>query len=147
MSDIKRKAVSKKDEIKECYFFIQSLENITPNIKLAMWKYCSFRFGQRTCGRFTSKSAEKLLNELLVIVTSKTLKDVVINECKVYENELLYQIKRAIYFGATKTLYYDSTQQLDLSYFKDSLDVPKRIQKDSLNKDEVEDYFKGLVSY
>lgn len=141
----RKKIVSKQDDIKQCYYYIKTNNLFTENLKIALWKYVDYRFKSRNRGRFTKNVLQKLIIDLLQNICVKSYKEIEINDIEINENELLYQIKRAIYFGATYSIYYSNADllNLDRSMFKEGEDIYKPRKK--LNTEEVQDYFKGLM--
>ena len=86
-----------------------------------------------------------MTQDLLEKVCMKHIQDIQYSDIELNENEILYQIKRAIHYGATRNIYYDDADliYLDRSMFKEGEEVDKPRKK--LNKTEVQDYFKGLM--
>ena len=84
-----------------------------------------------------------MINELLIKVCKKDLKDITMKDIKINENEIIYQIKRAIYYGATKTLYYDYDGFVSLDLV---VEPPKsKSGNRTLSEEEVIDYFKDVM--
>lgn len=141
----RKKIISKQDDIKQCYFYVKTNSLLTENIKIGLWKYVDYRFKSRNRGRFTQKILEDMTQDLLEKVCMKHIQDIQYSDIELNENEILYQIKRAIHYGATRNIYYDDADliYLDRSMFKEGEEIDKPRKK--LNKTEVQDYFKGLM--
>lgn len=147
LSKVDYKKRSKQMEIKECYGTIMRIPCLTENVKLGVWKYAEFRFSKRCRGQLTSNTIQKMVQELLEKICIKPFIEINITDVSQFENEILYHIKRAIFYGATRSLYYDINDiDLDSYVFKDKLqvDVHKPV-KDILEKEDVLDYFKDLM--
>lgn len=143
MSQIKKKSCAKQDNIKNCYHFIYNKSNLTDAVKLALWKYCDYRFKNRNTGTFTQNRLDKMLDELLVKICNEKYDDININDIIQNENELVYQIKRAIYFGSTKSLYYE-IDNANLDNLATSIIIEKPPTQ-RMTTDQVKDYFKDVM--
>lgn len=141
----RKKVTSKQDDIKACYFYIKNNDLFTKNIKYGLWKYVDYRFKSRNRGRFTVNCLKRMVDDLLENICGKNINSISINDLDINENEVLYQIKRAIHYGATRFIYYEDADliKLDRSDFKEGEEINKPRKK--LNDDEVKDYFEGLM--
>ena len=115
MSEIKRKVPSKQTDIKACYHCIYNNDILTENVKTGIWKYCSYRFSQRNRGKFDENTIQNMTKELLEKVCRMPYNSIGLSIVIQNESDILYHIKRAIYFGATRTLYYEEADYKDQS--------------------------------
>lgn len=144
MSQVKRKAPSKQDDIKSCYHTVYSNDLLTDNIKYAIWQYCNYRFTKRNRGRFSSTVLDSMIQELLNKTCYIEYKDLSFSDVNKNENEILHHIKRAIYFGATRSLYYEQADDYNINSLENlTIDLNPPC-KERLTTDEVKDYFKDL---
>ena len=60
------------------------------------------------------------------------------------ENEIIYQIKRAIYYGSTKKLYKDDSDVYDFQV-RDFVKPPSKPSKRLTTETEIKDYFGDIV--
>lgn len=144
MSHINRKAPSKQDDIKSCYRAVYGNDLLTDNLKYAIWQYCNYRFTKRNRGRFSASIIETMVEELLTKTCYIEYKDLSFSDVTKNENEILHHIKRAIYYGATRSLYYEQADEYNMRGFENlkiDLNPPCR---ERLTTDEVKDYFKDL---
>ena len=148
MSQVNRKSVSKQDAVKRCYGLIYSNPILTDNVKLGMWKYAEYRFTQRNRGKFDKPQLEELIKELLEYCCGKSYLQISGKDVSINENQILYELKKAIYYGATRCLYDKTNTIIDTSKitFKENIQEPVRLSDDvKLEKQEVVDYFKELM--
>lgn len=144
MNQIQRKSISKQDDIKSCYFIIYSNDILTENVKLGIWQYCNYRFSKRNRGRFSAKTIELMIEDLLQKTCYKNYNDITIDDVLKNENTILYHIKRAIHYGATRSLYYEKADEYNLDFIDDlKIDLNPPC-KERMTTDEVKDYFKDL---
>lgn len=108
MSIIKKKT-NVKQRIIDCKEYIRYNNLLTSNIKMALSKYVDFRFNKMQHISFTSNRLNKLVVDLLQYICDKDYKDITLKDVQYKESSILYEIKRAIYFGATKCLYNQGT--------------------------------------
>lgn len=144
MSQVKRKTPSKQDDIKSCYHLIYSNDLLTDNVKYGIWQYCNYRFTKRNRGRFTAAILQTMIEELLDKTCYKQYKEISFLDVDKNENEILYHVKRAIHYGATRSLYYEQAAEYNMSALdnlKVDLNPPKQ---ERLTTDEVKDYFGDL---
>ena len=135
MSQITKKGKSKKEKINELFRVLNNNTLINCNIRNALKAYNTFLISEKTFSN--------MINELLIKVCKKDLKDITMKDIKINENEIIYQIKRAIYYGATKTLYYDYDGFVSLDLV---VEPPKsKSGNRTLSEEEVIDYFKDVM--
>jgi len=115
MSEVKRKVPSKQADIKACYYYVYNNDILTENVKTGLWKYCNYRFSQRNRGKFNETSIQEMTKELLEKVCRMPYNSIGIKDVMKDELDILYHIKRAIYFGATRTLYYEDADYKDVT--------------------------------
>lgn len=148
LDSVKRKARTKQTEVFDCHFYLKDLDILTENTRYALWKYVDYRFRKRHRGTLSSQQLEPLVQELLSYCCNKPYQSISRQDVINNENSIIYEIKRAIYFGATRCLYDKDNQvlQIDKSKFKDTLDEPERVSTDfNMTLDAVKDYFKDLI--
>ena len=90
-----------------------------------------------------------MIDELLEYVIPKQIKDITYIDVINNENKILYEIKRAIYYGATHYLYYqnnDGTMDIDTSKLVGIKAEPLRLKdEEKLTKEQVVNYYKDLM--
>lgn len=148
MNQIQRKTSSKQDYIKECHFVVKNLDILTENVKYGLWQYADYRFKKRNRGVFRGETLRLLIIELLEYCCNKPFNSISRKDVNINENQILYEIKKAIYYGATRCLYDASNNviHLDKSMFNDNTNEPKSISGNrQLDIEEVKDYFKDLM--
>lgn len=144
MSEVKRKVPSKQEDIKSCYSVVHGNDILTNNVKHGIWQYCNYRFTKRNRGRFNAKIIQGMIEELLSEICYKQYVSISIHDVEKNENEILYHLKRAIVYGATRSLYYAQASELNL----DNLNVKMEIEppkQERMTSEEVVDYFKDLM--
>lgn len=115
MGEIKRKVPSKQADIKACYYYVYNNDILTENVKTGIWKYCNYRFSQRNRGKFNKSDIEGMTKDLLEKVCRLPYNAIGLSIVSQNESDILYHIKRAIYFGATRTLYYEDADYKDVT--------------------------------
>lgn len=148
MSNINRKSVTKQTHIKDCLYFLRSNEKLTENTKTALWEYANYRFNKRNHSNFSSKRLQEMTEELLEYILHKDYKDITQEDILINENRIIYEVGRAIYYGAIHHLYYEGTGIISSDDIKvrESLSEPVRIpDNEKLERQDVIDYFKGLM--
>ena len=100
MSNIKVKTKAKFNP-KEYYSYIFNNPLLTKNVSYALKKYMDFRLTKRQCGLSMPKQKD-MINDLLCFCCNKPYIDITYLDVYDNENEIIYQIKRAIYYGSTK---------------------------------------------
>lgn len=143
MSQITKKGKSKKEKINELFRVLNNNTLINCNIRNALKAYINHILRNRNNFLISEKMFSNMINELLIKVCKKDLKDITMKDIKINENEIIYQIKRAIYYGATKTLYYDYDGFVSLDLV---VEPPKsKSGNRTLSEEEVIDYFKDVM--
>lgn len=143
MSQITKKGKSKKEKINELFRVLNNNTLINCNIRNALKAYINHILRNRNNFLISEKTFSNMINELLIKVCKKDLKDISVKDIKINENEIIYQIKRAIYYGATKTLYYDYDGFVSLDLV---IEPPKsKSGNRTLSEEEVIDYFKDVM--
>lgn len=143
MSQITKKGKSKKEKINELFRVLNSNTLINCNIRNALKAYINYILRNRNNFLISEKTFSNMTNELFIKVCKKDLKDITMKDIKINENEIIYQIKRAIYYGATKTLYYDYDGFVSLDLV---VEPPKsKSGNRTLSEEEVIDYFKDVM--
>ena len=142
MKQITRKCKSKRDKINELFRSVKNNPLLTSNIKIALNKYINYKLYNRNC-IYSESTMSNMINELLEHVCKKNINDITIKDIKFSENEIIYQIKRAIKYGATKSLYYELSNYSNLDL---DVEPPKSTSgQRSLSEDEVVNYFKDIM--
>ena len=143
MSQITKKGKSKKEKINELFRVLNSNTLINCNIRNALKAYINYILRNRNNFLISEKTFSNMTDELFIKVCKKDLKDITMKDIKINENEIIYQIKRAIYYGATKTLYYDYDGFVSLDLV---IEPPKsKSGNRTLSEEEVIDYFKDVM--
>ena len=103
----------------------------------------------RRTSRIKVNNLKFMVQELLQNCCDKQYSDITINDIRNNENDILYQIKCAIYYGATQHIYSDyanGIKTLNTSCMRTDILPPKRIKNtEKLELNEVKDYFKELI--
>lgn len=144
MSDIKRKVPSKQADIKACYHYIYNNDILTDIVQTGLWKYCNYRFSQRNRGKFNVDTISNMTKELLEKVCRLPYNSIGINIVRQNELDILYHIKRAIYFGATRTLYYEDADYINtdsITNMNYKIEKPRHLTC----KQEVIDYLEDIM--
>lgn len=148
ISQIKTK---KKDynDVKQYFSIVSNIPIMTPNIKYALNRYVNYSLKQRRLSKFYGDTLVGMIQELFERCCDKKYTELCKNDLLINENEILYQIKKAIYYGATQHIYniYDEgVKELKISNLRKDILPPKRISSDQkLSQQQVSDYFKELV--
>lgn len=148
LSNVKKRVTNKSDLVKGCYGLIYSDGRLSDNVKYGLWKYVEYRLKMRNRSTFNKDVLNNMISELLEYCCNKSYLDVSGKDVLINENSLLYEIKKAIYYGATKCLYDTSNSIIDLDdvQFRENIQEPVRVSDDvRMNKEELEDYFKDLI--
>lgn len=139
--------------IRSCFTLVKQMDILTNNVKYGINKYINYRFTKRNCKYFKADILQEMIYDLLQYVCGKpyisiSLKDVINNE-----GDILYEIKKAIIYGATKHLYFVPSQEdetNDLTDFystfkKQPKDIEKLTEEQLQNEEQVKFYFEDLV--
>lgn len=144
MSQVKRKPSSKQQDIKSCYRLIYSDTILTNNIKQGLWQYCNYRFSKRNRGKFDAVILQKMVEDLLSQICHKNYCSISLNDVQRNENEILYHIKRAIVYGATRSIYYEQLDELNLDVLNTTIQISPPT-KERMTSEDVIDYFKDIM--
>lgn len=132
--------------IKECFMGIKHNDLLTENVKYALSKYVDYRFTKRNCKNLNYEQLLEMIKGLLEFVVGKNYTSISIVDVNNNESQILYEIKKAILNGATKTLYYDMTDKLQENYeYIITKDIPKLTKNELQDKQSIVDYFKDAV--
>ena len=91
-----------------------------------------------------TEAVSTMIEELLDKTCYKQYKEISFLDVDKNENEILYHVKRAIHYGATRSLYYEQAAEYNMSALENlkvELNPPKQ---ERLTTDEVKDYFGDL---
>lgn len=139
----------KNNDVRQYFSVINSIPIMTDNIKYALNRYINYSVKLRRTSDFYNVTLLNMVQELFEKCCDKTYNELCINDLLRNENEILYQIKKAIYYGATKHIYniYDEgIKDIKLLNLRKDILPPKRISSEQkLNQQQVSDYFKELV--
>jgi len=138
LSQIKRKTVTRQDDIKSCHWAVKNMDILTENVKYALWKYAEFRFTKRNRGRLTGNSLTEMIKELLEYCCNKSYNSISLQDVSNNENKILFEIKKAIYYGATRCLYDINADIMKIDL--EAIQAPIQV----MSKENVIDYFEGL---
>ena len=144
LSQIQRKKSVNTNNIRYCFSVVSKMSILTKNVKYALGKYIDSRCKNRFTKDLTPDIIKEMIIELLEKCCNKNYINIGIKDVAVNENEILYQIKKAIYYGATKHLYFNESSTLNISNLRTSVLPPVKPER-KLNEDEVQDYFKELI--
>lgn len=138
MTNIKIKSKTKFNP-REYYSYIYNNPLLTRNVSYALKRYMDYRLSKRCVGLSMQKQ-KNMISDLLEFCCNKPYLDIKYSDVYDNENEIIYQIKRAICFGATKKLYNDEldVQDFDVSQFTKP---PKRLTQRITTDEEIKDYF------
>lgn len=146
MNQVKRKVSTKKDkqaDIKSCYGTVYGNALLTPNVKIGIWQYCNYRFTNRNRGKFDEDVIREMIHELLSKICCKEYVNICIEDVIKNEAEILYHVKRAIGYGATRSLYYDiDIMQNFTAGLKMEITPPT---KERMTENETVNYFKDVI--
>lgn len=145
--EVKKKCTTVKDRIIGCHRYINNNSILTPNVKYALNQYVNYRFSKRQNVTFTSKRLQQLVIDLLQYCCDEHIDNITYNHVEANEGSILYEIKRAIYYGATKCLYNAHKEDNTVYTVSDNI-VPvyfTTLSKSQLsNRHTVEEYFSEL---
>lgn len=149
MSQINRKSVTKKTNICECLRLLRNDILLTENVRYSLWQYAQYRFNKRNHSTFSANNLNGMIQDLFEHLFNKPYNQVTYTDVYNNENLIINEIGRAIYYGATKHLYYDENDIIcvdNLTLRKNIKDEPIRLPEDKkLEMNELENYFKGLI--
>lgn len=153
LSQVQRKCNNRKvtnmNKIKQCYKYVNSLDIITDNVKYGLVKYLDYRFKQRKTNDLQYTLLQEMIKELLENSCQMPYIKIGIKQCKLNEVEILYQIKKAIYYGATKHIYsiyanMENTPILDNINLRKNILPPQRLKQPDNELQTVKNYFSEL---
>lgn len=137
MSNIKKRKIVTRQDFKEYYAVIYGRTNLTDNLKLALREYLRFRLFKRNI-KFSIDELNNMIIELLETIIHKNIKDITQEDVIINENQLLYEIAKAIYNKSLHSLVYKLNST-------NILQIKPILKKQQLNQSEVEDYFRSLM--
>lgn len=147
LTQIKKKCTTVKDRVVSCHRYINNNSILTPNVKYALNEYVNYRFNKRQNVTFTSKRLQELVIDLLQYCCDEQINNITYDYVEANEGSILYEIKRAIYYGATKCLYNAHKENSTIYTLNDNI-VPMyftKLSKNELhNRQTVEEYFSEL---
>ena len=149
MNCIKVKHTTVRDKIIACHQYVNNSNILTTNVKYALNKYVDFRFTKRQNKNFTAKRLSELVEDLLQYCCDESIDNITIDYVEANEGSILYELKRAIYYGATKCLYNIELQNTCNTISNDLDKTPKYFNKltnnQLKNKRVVEEYFEEVI--
>ena len=113
MAPIKIQQHSRANNPKECMAFVRFEPRITEGIRFALQKYVEYRLTKRYGTSFTAKRLKILLDDLLNYCCNKPVEDITRQDIIINESVIVFEIKKAIKFGATNHLYYEGSGVID----------------------------------
>lgn len=148
VSQIKLKKC-KNNNVRDYFSVVNGISIMTDNIKYALNRYINYSVKLRRISEFHNDTLLSMIKELFERCCDKPYTQLCTSDLIRNENEILYQIKKAIYFGSTKHLYniYDEgVKDICTTNLRKDILPPKRISSEQrLNQQQVSDYFKELV--
>ena len=145
MTNVKIKSKTKFNP-REYYSYVYNNPLLTDNVRYALKRYMDFRLSKRCLGLNIQKQKD-MINDLLQFCCNKPYLNIKYSDVYNNENEIIYQIKRAIYYGATKCLYNAHKEDNTVYTVSDNI-VPvyfTTLSKSQLsNRHTVEEYFSEL---
>lgn len=148
MERVKRNNTTVRQKISNCSNYLNSNYKLTSDVIYALWQYVEYRYTKRNNTNFTAKRLQQMVEDLLEHILNKPYDDITYFDVYSNENIFIKEIAKAIYYGATKHLYY-AEEDIDVSSLNlkdDFIEPPQRLSEDDkLEKQKLEDYFKGLI--
>lgn len=144
MNDIKKDNTTRRSNIIECYQSVKNNTTLTSNTKIALKKYCDYRFKCRNNSRFDKDNLNLMIKELLENICQKTYSEIKLSDVRKFENEIIYQVKKAIYHGATKNLYFEDNKFLNIDVINNTEYLIEKPRKEMTNEETI-NYFKDLM--
>lgn len=98
-------------------------------------------------GLLNKDKLSEMIKGLLEFTIGKSYNSISVQDVYNNEGSILYEIKKAILNGATRTLYYDSEKHLSeqLDRMIQIKDTPKLTREQLSNRNEVKNYFEDAV--
>lgn len=154
LSQVSRKLNNHKVNPISYFSYIKNDSRLSEGVKAALNVYVNYILKYKRNLSFSIDKFKFMVNDLLHHCCDKnylaiSIEDVTNNEC-----DIVYEIKKAIIFGATKSLYYigdtdilyaDSCLFTDNLFHYDTSKLSKPISTKTMTKEDVTDYFKDLV--
>lgn len=154
LSQVSRKLNNHNVDPRSYFSYIKNDSRLTEGVKAALNVYVNYILKYKRKLSFSIDTFKDMVNDLLHHCCNKnylavSVEDVTNNEC-----DIVYEIKKAIIFGATKSLYFMGGTDIlyaDSSLFTDNLldynisKLTKPISTKTMTKEDVTDYFKDLV--
>lgn len=135
-----KKQTKVRDIIKKYYFQIYNIDILNNNIIYALKQYVNFRVTKRYTGNDSINEFGNMIKELLEYCINKKYNNISKEDVNNNEIQIIYEIKKAIYYGALHSLYYKSNIQV--KFFEETIE---NLKVNSLkNEKEVKDYFSDL---
>lgn len=148
-AQIKRTKKSQSTDIRKYFGVVNGMTIMTPNIKYALERYINYTLKCRRISTLTADNIVRMIYELFENCCNKPYLDICKSDLLQNEKEILYQIKKAIYYGSTSHLYniYETgVKEVRLANFRKDILPPKRIScENNLTSKQVADYFEELV--
>lgn len=142
MQDVKRKNKPKKEAMSEYSGVLNSSLLITPNVKQALWQYVLFRIFKRRNSKFSANVLEQMIEDMFVYIIKKPYENIRVEDVINNENQIIYEIANAIFYGNLHHLYYDDSSSVTDIRFKEPKPITLNRQ---LTNNELEDYFKNIM--
>lgn len=136
MSNIKRRKKVTNIDFKEYYSVIYSRTILTDNVKTALKEYLRFRLFKRS-SKITVADFNNMIIELLENIIHKDNNKIILEDVINNEEQLLYEIAKAIYSKSLHSLIYKGNNNL--------LDMKPLTNKTQIKPSDVEDYYRSLM--
>ncbi len=149
LTQIKRnthKSNYSNESIRRCFASVKGIPILTKNIVYALNSYINYRLKMRRLSDFDYEQLSIMIKELLENCCGKNFLNITKQDVLNNEKEILYQIKKAIYYGATKHLYFEPGYvKIDITKLRKNILPPKRIPDNvTLESQIVKKYFEEL---
>ena len=142
LDSVKYKKVDIGDNIRKCFNVVNGNPILTDGIKCGLCNYVNYRLKNR----YLNISPQKL-NDMVADLLEYSCGINYLKLCKqdVINNELqiLFEIKKAIKYGATRKLYYDTVLDDDSLFNGIEVEYPKF--KTNCSVQDVQNYFSDLI--
>lgn len=148
ISDIKRRGNCTNNSIRNCFSYVKNDRYLTDNIRYALERYLNFKLRKRFNSKYYDKTFIAMIKELLERCCGKCEEDITYTDVKLNEKEILYQIKKAIYYGSATHLYFEKDESVNYSCenFRKDVLPPKRLPPEQeLEKQDIINYFEEVV--
>jgi len=136
--------------IRSCFALVKQMDILTDNVRYGINKYINYRFTKRNCKYFKADDLQQMIYDLLQYVCGKSYISISIKDVINNEGDILYEIKKAIIYGATKHLYFlpsdDNITDLDNFYSAFKADnLVKLTTRQLQDEEQVKFYFEDLI--